>query len=119
MLGEKKRQQHGYNKQVRPLEPISISDTVRMRLSRDKTWSPRTGTAEAGPRSYKVQVGSAIFRRNRRQLIKTGEPNEATVPEDTARQFRPRHPGNALHQVQPLSHGPSKATRWLKDFVTP
>ena len=82
LLGTKQRQQHYYNKQVRPLEPISIGDTVRMRLPGEETWSPGTCTAEAGPRSYRVQVGNAIYRRNRRQLIKTGESSEPTLPED-------------------------------------
>ncbi|KAL9979611.1 hypothetical protein ACROYT_G017294 [Oculina patagonica] len=82
LLGTKQRQLFYYKKQAKPLEPIRIGDTVRMKLPGEKTWSPGTCTATAGPRSFRVQVGNAVYRRNRRQLMKTGEPNEATLPED-------------------------------------
>ena len=79
LIGTKQRQQHYYNKQAKPLEPISVGVTVRMRLPGEKTWSSGARTDTAGPRSYWVQVGQAVYRRNRRQLIKTGESNN--VPE--------------------------------------
>ena len=64
LLGTKQRQQFYYNKQVSPLEPISVGDAVRMRLPGEKTWSPGTCTANAGPRSFRVQVANAVYRRN-------------------------------------------------------
>lgn len=82
LLETKQRQQHYYNKQVRPWEPICMSDTVHMRLLGKKTWSPGICTAEVSPQSYRVQVGNAIYRRSRRQLIKTGKSSEPTSPED-------------------------------------
>ena len=68
LIGTKHRQQHYYNKHAKPLEPISVGETGRMRLPGD-----------AQTQSYRVQVGQAVYRRNRRQLIKTGESND--VPE--------------------------------------
>ena len=114
LIGAKQRQQFYYNKQVKPLEPVSIGDTVRMRLHGEKTWSPGACTAIAGPRSYRVRVGNAIYRRKRRQLIKTGEPEEAPLvemvaPDDltltSVEVEAPAHTRNALNLVFPLSRG--------------
>ncbi|KAK2560628.1 hypothetical protein P5673_016377 [Acropora cervicornis] len=55
LIGTKHRQQHHYNKQAKPLEPISVGETVRLRLPGEKTWSSGTCTDTAGPRSYQVQ----------------------------------------------------------------
>ena len=134
LLGTKQRQQFYYNKHAKPLEPISIGDTVRMRLPGEKTWSPGTCKTKAGPTSFKVQVGNAVYRRNRRQLLKTGEPSEATLPNDV---FSPDNltpngdeaeatgsPENCPSSVPSGTAGPRKSQRemkppgWLKDFVT-
>ena len=135
LLGTKQRQQFYYNKQAKPLEPLSIGDTVRMRLPGEKTWSPGTCTAKAGPRSFRVQVGNAIYRRNRKQLMKTGEPNEATLPEDVCspENLTPTSdeaeatasPENCPPSAPSETAGPRRPQRqmkppvWLKDFVTP
>ena len=96
-------------------------------------WSSGTDTAEAGPGSYRVEVGSAKYRRNRRQLIKTGESSEPTLPEDM---FTPDDLTSTSDEAvatsprgeSPTSNGttdPRKSQRqikplaWLKDFVTP
>lgn len=76
LIGTKQRQQHYYNKQAKPLDPISVGETVRMKLPGEKTWSSGTCVATAGPRSYRVQVGQTVYRRNRRQLIDAGEPKD-------------------------------------------
>ena len=69
LVGTKQRQQFYYNKQASPLEPISVGDAVRTRLPGEKTWSPGTCTADAGPRSFRVQVGNAVHRRIKRGHI--------------------------------------------------
>ena len=38
------------------------------------TWSTGTCKSLVGPRSYDVQVGERVYRRNRRQLIYANEP---------------------------------------------
>ena len=121
-------------KKASPLEPISVGDAVRVRLPGEKTWSPGTCTANAGQRSFRVQVGKAVYRRNRRQLIKTGESKKATLPEDMAdpENLTPRSvradgiapPGECPPSVPRetnKSQRPQRHTRlpgWLKDFVT-
>ena len=111
-----------------------------MRLPGEKTWSPGTCTAEAGPRNYRVQVGNAIYRRNRRQLIKIGESSEPTLPDDMftpddlpttsdeAVATSPNRECPTLNgttepwRAQPelrKSQRQIKPPAWLKDFVAP
>ena len=134
LLGTKQRQQFYYNKKASPLEPISVRDAVLMRLPGEKTWSPRTCTANTSSRSFRVQVGNAVYRRNRRQLIKTGESNKATLPDDmadpenlTPRSVRanriapPEECPPSVPRETTKSQRPQRHTRppgWLKDFVT-
>ena len=87
-----------------------------------------------------MQVGGAIYRRNRRQLIKTGESSEPTLPEDmftpddltstsdetVATSLRGEGPTlSGTTEPQRAQPEPRKSQRqikppkWLKDFVTP
>ena len=131
MLGTKQRQQFYYNKHAKPLEQIRVGDAVRMRLPGEKTWSPGTCTANAGPRSFRVQVGETVYRRNRRQILKTGETPEAVLPEDID---APEDPTPTRVETSPpeecpplvptetaVSRRPQRNTKppaWLKDYVT-
>ena len=81
LKGQKARQQHYYNRQARDLPPISPGDTIRMRPPGQSTWEKGVCTGLYGPRSYRVKVGEAEYRRNRRQLIRTSETSEALIPE--------------------------------------
>jgi len=106
-----------------------------MRLPGEKTWSPGTCTGKVGPRSFRVQVGDAVYRRNRRQLMKTGEPNEVTLPEDVCfpdnlTPIRDEAEATASSENFPASvpsetAGPrrsqwqTKPPGWFKDFITP
>ena len=69
----KDKQKFYYNRQVKPLPPLSAGETVRMQLPGEKTWTPGVCTGQSGPHSYKVKVGNQEYRRNRRQLIQTNE----------------------------------------------
>ena len=131
MLGTKQRQQFYYNKHAKPLEQIRVGDAVRMRLPGEKTWSPGTCTANAGPRSFRVQVGETVYRRNRRQILKTGETPEAVLPEDID---APEDPTPTRVETSPpeecpplvptetaVSRRPQRNTKppaWFKDYVT-
>ena len=62
---------------------------VRMRLPGQKVWTPATCLDLAGPCSFLIKSGGAVFRRNRRDIIQTGKtpvasqtvvPNEAPLP---------------------------------------
>ena len=132
LIGTKERQQHYYNKQTKPLEPISVGETVRMRPPGETTWSPGTCTATAGPRSYRVQVGNTVYRRNQRQLIKTGEPEDIPLPEliipdksaptsaDAGAIAPPgKTPPSEVDVTPRRSQRQIKPPWWLTDFVTP
>ena len=101
-----------------------------MRLPGEKTWSSGTCTDTAGPRSYRVQVGQAVYRRNRRQLIKTGESNdvpEPIIPVKLAEASPEAEitvppgecPPSEVHAGPRRSQRQVKPPYWLKDFVTP
>lgn len=130
LIGTKQRQQHYYNKQAKPLDPISVGETVRMKLPGEKTWSSGTCTATAGPRSYRVQVGQTVYRRNRRQLIDAGEPKdvpELIIPDQSAEAspepeatVPPANcPPSEVHVGPRRSQREVKPPHWFKDFVTP
>ena len=61
---------------MKPLKPINLKlgETVRVRLPGEKVWSPAECVGFSGPRSYLVKTGDAVYRRNRRDLLSTGEP---------------------------------------------
>ena len=54
---------------MKKLKPIQPGETVQMHLPGKDTWSTGICTKVAGPRSYKIKMGNATYRRNRRQLI--------------------------------------------------
>ena len=89
---QKQHQQYHYNRQAKPLKPITPGETVRMRLPGQTTWSAGTCTGLVGPRSYDVKIGERHYRRNRRQLIPTGEPPLQDVPEEPPLQDLPQTP---------------------------
>ena len=74
LAGRKLRQKNYYDRHVKPLKPINLGETVRVRLPGEKVWSPAECVGFAGPRSYVVKTGDAVYRRNRRDLLSTGEP---------------------------------------------
>ena len=81
LMGQKERQRFYYDKHTKPLQPIHQGDTVRMRLPGQRTWSPGTCMGQVGPCSYEAKVGDSIYRRNRRQLVRSNEPPVPETPE--------------------------------------
>lgn len=106
IMGMKWRQQHFYNRHTKPLQPIVPGQSVCMQLPGNTTWTAGTCIGEAGPRSYKVQIGDSFYRRNRRQLIVTDEPTSAddpkAQPSDNTVHTAPRE------QKQTTPSGPSQ-----------
>ena len=106
IMGMKRRQQHFYNRHTRPLQPIVPGQSVRMRVPGNTTWTAGTCVGEAGPRSYKVQIGDSVYRRNRRQLIASDEPQSTddhkAQPSDDTDHTAPRE----QNQTTPI--GPSQ-----------
>ena len=59
---------------------------VCMRLPGQKVWTPATCLDSAGPRSFLIRSGGAVFLRNRRDIIKTGDTpvaSQTVVPKET------------------------------------
>ena len=54
IIGQKRRQEFYYNRQVKPLKPIVPGDTIRMRLPGETTWTSGVCTDLVCPRSYKL-----------------------------------------------------------------
>ena len=73
-------QQVYYDKHAKPLKPIPVGETMRLRLPGQATRSTGTCKGLVGTRSYDVQVGERIYRRNRRQLIYANEPLLTSPP---------------------------------------
>ena len=71
LAGRKWRQKNYYDRHVKPLKPINFGESVRVRLPGEKVWSPTECVGFAGPRSYLVKTGDAVYRRNRRDLLST------------------------------------------------
>ena len=78
---QKQRQQHYYDRQVKPLKPIEPGKAVRMQLPGESTWSPGVCNGLVGPRSYQVKAGGNVFTRNRRQLITMDHQSLQEVPD--------------------------------------
>ena len=73
-LAGRKWRQKNYDRHVKPLKFINLGESVRVRLPGEKVWSPAECVGFAGPRSYLVKTGDAVYHRNRRDLLSTGEP---------------------------------------------
>lgn len=146
MMGMKRRQQHFYNSHTKPLQPIATGQSVRMRLPGNTTWTAGTCVGEAGPRSYKVQIGDSVYRRNRRQLIMSdeapnkdnqqvdpdltltvpGEQNQATPTQVATPTPHSSEPAEApMPQSSSALPSPRRSSRschppsWMNDYVTP
>ncbi|XP_048577104.1 uncharacterized protein K02A2.6-like [Nematostella vectensis] len=124
LIGTKQRQKFYYDKHSKPLEPIAVGETVRMKLPGQDTWTPGTCLGQAGPRSYNVETEGTTYRRNRRQLISTGETN-SQVPDV----LESPEPDDAQQQPSQVAMPPDssqaitrpwrevKPPAWLKDYV--
>lgn len=70
MLHSKTVQKKHYDRSAKPLPPLKVNDSVRVQFG--KIWKPAKVIKKHDSRSYVVQTNDgAIYRRNRRLLIKT------------------------------------------------
>ena len=79
LVTRKERQKYYYDQHAMSLQPIAVGDTVWMRLPGQTTWSAGICTDTLGPRSYAVKMGERVFRRNRRQLIRSDNLSQPFV----------------------------------------
>ena len=59
---------------MKPLKPINLGKTVRVRFPGEKVWSPPECVGLSGLRSYLVTTCDAVYRRNRSDLLSTDSP---------------------------------------------
>ena len=71
----KHRQKKFYDRGSKLLKPIKPGDSVRRRVPVQKIWSPASCVDLSGPRRYLVRAGNAVYRRNRCDVIATGNPS--------------------------------------------
>lgn len=84
----KDTQKSYYDRNSKPLKPLEIGDTVRLRNPGQSIKTPGKVVRPAEtPRSYFVSHGNTTLRRNRRDLIKTKEQN-TEQPEDAEESTR-------------------------------
>lgn len=81
LAGRKQRQKFYYDKGTKNLPEVNPGETVRLKLPGNKEWSPGICMEKQQERSFLVKVGNTAYRRNRRHLLKTGEPVPFEVPE--------------------------------------
>ena len=140
-LKEKRlKQKYFYDKSARTLPPIHVGDDVRIR--RGKYWEHGHVTEQSNaPRSFLVQSRGQMYRRNRRDLLKTREtfPNYMYTPfretvdtlpspqsENTTTTTEPTTDTPQPAQPQPMQAQPKmtssgrvvKTPGYLKDYVT-
>ena len=123
MMGMKRWQQHFYDKHTKPLQPIEPGQTIRMKLPGNSTWTAGTCIGEAGPRSYKVQIGDSIYRRNCRQLNSPRNddhqaspdqtPGDQTAPEDLETQLTPSGSSQETNLPSGLWKHPCNRVLWV------
>ena len=65
-----------FDRGSKELSTLKKGDVVRMKLPNSAQWSKGEVLGGAGKRSYQVNVDGSVYRRNRRQLIKTPEPRK-------------------------------------------
>ena len=134
LQAQKARQLRYYNQHGRDLRPIAPGETVRIQLPGQKTWSVGICKALVGPRSYKIKVGDAVYRRNRRHVIRLDElvdtddrnldPQTTDLEEgmdnSSAGMEQNRTPTTMAPQEQGTlrrSQRTPRAPRWMEDYV--
>ena len=134
LQAQKARQLRYYNQHGRDLRPIAPGETVRIQLPGQKTWSVGICKALVGPRSYEIKVGDAVYRRNRRHVIRTDElvdtddrnldPQTTDLEEgmdnSSAGMEQNRIPTTMAPQEQGTmrrSQRTPRAPRWMEDYV--
>ena len=68
ITGAKLRQAAYYNRIATPRRSLQPGEAVRIRCPGSTLWSPGFCVQEVAPRSYDVQVGNTIYRRNRNSI---------------------------------------------------
>ena len=77
---------HDLHKGARKLSKLHPGDTVRIRTGDEKIWGePATVVKKIGPRSYLIDTGNGIYRRNRRHLQVIPSSDTLRIPVNVSR----------------------------------
>lgn len=100
---EAKKQEEYFNRKVQPLQPLKPGDVVRVKpyVKGDKIWKKATVLERLDTRSYHIDVGGEVRRRNRFDLKKTAETAPFTP-------YRSQQIPPPVEQPEPSRSSPSK-----------
>lgn len=73
MRKAKEKQTKQYDKKSKSLSPLIPGEQIRMKRPGDDQWSLAVCIKSVGPRSYLIESGGRLYRRNRRQSRNTLE----------------------------------------------
>ena len=119
------KQKEYFNRNAKPLSPVKMHQSARIR--RDKVWEPAviTGIHEA-PRSLMVTTPQGgVYRRNRRHLLPTSEPPPNILGPDYDEEIvlseKPRPENVVGHQPVPVRRTSNRTVRlperYRNDYV--
>ena len=111
MCARKERQRRYFNRGKRVLSPVGTGETIRVR-SPSGTWRPAECLREVAPRSYEVLVDGAVRRRNRKDIWRTAEPQNAQACEKV-------EPFAEVQRAPVASPGPVPETPLVSPASTP
>ncbi|XP_062573713.1 uncharacterized protein K02A2.6-like [Saccostrea cucullata] len=113
MEAEREKQKGYYDRSAKPFPLLSVGDSIR--YQEGKLWKQGIVTKEEGDRSYTVKsTEGAVYRRNRRHLIKSKEKFEPDVSDSNIVNFRepstsPPIRTSPSNPVEPISETATEA----------
>ena len=111
LCARKERQRRYFNRGKRVLSPVRTGETIRI-CSPSGTWRPAECLREVAPRSYKVLVDGAVRHRNRKDIWRTAEPQNAQACEEV-------EPFAEVQRAPVASPGPVPETPLVSPASTP
>ena len=119
LLAQQKTQKLYFDRGAKSLPPVKTGDTVRLKTKNG--WKPATVTKLAHtPRSVIVTSNGTLYRRNRRDIIKTPDVNKGTITSPTSDRGITKSPGSDIIKTPDVIRtrsGRSVRPPRLNDFV--
>jgi hypothetical protein len=114
---KKDKQKLYHDRNVKELPPLRENESVRIRNSLDTKWSEKGIVVEqVAPRSYVVETPNGVYRRNRKDIMKTVESfdikptNDMDISEDQNIQIT-GNDGSALQDNRTMDVPPRRSER--------
>ena len=107
MKVKKAAQKKRFNKTAKQLKPLKPGDAVRIQFQGSSRWVPGICVKKVAPRSYSVKVKGVLYRRNRRDIIKTKEDPPLDLPDTQEAALLP--PGSPTVKDHPPCGGQQPA----------